>query len=289
MEHQSLDEIMRKRIFDVLSMHDSDILDRRTSSLSQGYIRNSNGDGGNLPVTEFLHIRGEALRAAGGAQATLTDMTKFASAMLRQGDGIIRRDTFALMTKPHWFTDERLTSQSFGFVRSSRFGRQAFVHAGGIQGWVTMLTILPSEDLALVTFINLASADFGPVDSILLQALLDATTPTLPQVAADESILAKAPGMYECSTGMLTSARVIRDQGRVSVERLGNKLYLRAQRGSWSGGVQILPADEADPAFFTLVTDSPEPSYVSFARERDGSIRALLTGVTELVRAPKEE
>jgi hypothetical protein len=149
-----------------------------------------------------------------------------------------------------------------------------------------MVTVLPSADLALVTFLNLASADFGPVDSALLQALLDAPKPALPQVDVDESIIATAPGTYQCRPGVLTNARVIRDQGRVFVERVGNKLYLRAQRGSWSEGVRMLPADGTDPTFFTLVTDSLEHINVAFVRDNDGSISSLRTGVTELVRAP---
>jgi ribosomal protein S27E len=52
--------------------------------------------------------------------------------------------------------------------------------------------------------------------------LLDAPTPLVPQVQIDESILASAPGRYECMPGRLTSARVIRDQGRVYVEHRGN-------------------------------------------------------------------
>jgi CubicO group peptidase (beta-lactamase class C family) len=263
-----LDEVFRKRIFDPLGMRDSDLLDRRDPSLSKGYIRNSSGGSANLPVSEFLHIRGEFARAAGGGQATLRDMAIFASAMLRQAEGVVHHETFSLMTRPHWCVDERLTSQGFGFVLSRRFGRSAIVHGGGIQGWVTMLTVLPSDGLALVTFLNLASADFGPVDSSLLKALLDAPEATVPELAIDQSILATAPGMYECKAGILTNARWIRDQGRISIERIDNCLYLRAQRGSWSGGVRLLPADESDPAFFTVDSNDIEPSHIAFFRAR---------------------
>ena len=152
-----------------------------------------------------------------------------------------------------------------------------------------MLTVLPSDDLALVTFLNLGSAELGPVDSVLLQALLDAPRPTPPQVDVDEAILARAPGTYQCSPGVLTNIRVILDQGRVFVERIGDELYLRAQRGIWSEGVRMLPADEEDPTFFTLDTDSLEPSSVAFARGDDGGITALRTGVLELVRAPQRQ
>ena len=289
-EGRPLNDVMRKRIFDALDMSNSDVLDHQHPALSQGYVRDPEDDGSVIPVAEFLHIRGESLRAAGGGQSTLEDMTLFASSMLRDADGIVRPETFTLMTEPYWCPDERLTGQGFGFVQTHRFGRPAIVHAGGIQGgWVTMLTVLPQDDIALVTFINLASADFDPVDSSLLQTLLDAPQPTLPQIEIDESVLASAPGTYQCTPGVLTNARVIRDQGRVFVERVGNELYLRAQRGDWSEGLRMARADDTDPSFFALVSDSLEPGHVAFVREADGTIGALRTGVTELVRAPERE
>ena len=286
-ERQPLNDAMRTRIFDALGMKNSDVLDHRDPALSQGYVRDPEDNDSIIPVAEFLHLRAESLRAAGGGQSTLEDMNLFASSMLRDADGIVSPETFALMTKPHWCLDERLTGQGLGFVRSRRFGRPAIVHAGGIQGgWVTMLTLLPQDDLALVTFMNLTSADFGPVDSALLQAVLDAPGPRLPQIDIDESMLVAAPGTYQCTPGALTNARVIRDQGRVFVERVGNELYLRAQRGDWSEGLRMAPADDTDPTLFTLVSDSLEPSHVALVREADGTVSALRTGVTELVRAP---
>ena len=305
-EDESLNEVMRRRIFEPLGMVDSDILDRPHRSLSVGYGRPldaaataadergggrpeaSTVDGHNVRMARYRYILGDSLTGAGGVQSTMLDLGRFASALLRHADGIVRPETFAKMIAPHWCPDRRLTSQGLGFVRSHRFGRFAIVHAGGVQGgWVTMLTVLPGDNIALIMFLNFMSADLGPVESALLQALLDAPDPVVKAACpTDESILSQAPGLYECTPGVLTNARVIRDQGRVRVERIDGDLYLRSQRGPWSGGVRLLAADATDPTFFMVEAEGLEPAHVALVRGDDGRVSGIRTGVTELVRAP---
>jgi hypothetical protein len=150
-----------------------------------------------------------------------------------------------------------------------------------------MLTILPADNLALVTFVNLVSADFGPVDSALLQALLDAPEQIIPDITINDAIFAAAPGTYQCTPGALTNLRVSFNQGRVFIEQREQNLYVRAQRGPWSEGVRMLPADASDPTLFALDGDDIEPTYIALDIGTDGRVRAIRTSdITELVRAP---
>lgn len=286
-ESASLNDVLRRRVFEPLGMNDSDVLDYRRADLSRAYFRATDNVGEEiLPLADFYHIRGDSMRAAGGGQSTMDDMLRFASALLDDSGGIISPDAYQYMTEPHWCPNPRLMSQAFGFRRCRRFGRSALVHAGGIQGWVTMLTVIPSDDIALVTFVNLASADFRKIDSALLQATLDAPAPTLPEIPVDSKVLSDAPGTYECLPGLLTNLRVIHDQGRVVVEQDGAGLRLRSQRGAWRSGVQIRPADEADPYIFYLDMGGLEPTHIVFGKDAGNRINRIKTdAIVELVRA----
>jgi CubicO group peptidase (beta-lactamase class C family) len=288
-ENAPINEVMRARIFEPLGMDHSDVLDHRHSGLSRGYLRPPGDHRSNVPLQEFLHIRGDSFRGAGAGQSTMTDMIQFASALLRSGDGIVRADTYRLMTEPHWCPDPRLASQAFAFRRLHRFGRLAIAHGGGIQGWATMLTVLPADDLALVTFINLASTDLSLVDSALLQALLDEPLPARADTLTDSSILQAAPGTYQCTPGTLTNLRVIADQGRVFIERHERDLYLRSQRGQWREGVRMKPVHDEDPTFFYLDSNDIEATQVVLVQANNGSIRAIRSdAISELVRAPDD-
>ncbi|MGD8830057.1 MAG: serine hydrolase domain-containing protein [Pseudomonadales bacterium] len=287
LEGAALNDVMGKRIFEPLEMEDSDVLDNHDAGLSRCYVRNPGAGLENLPLTDFFHICGDSLRAAGGGQSTMQDMLQFASALLRDGGGIVSRDTYQHMIEPHWCPDPRLTSQAFGFRRCRRFGRSALAHAGGMQGWGTMLTVVPSDDVALVTFTNLTSADFRSIDSALLQAALDAPESTRPDIPIDRLVYAQAPGTYECLPGLLTNLRVMHDQGRVFIEQHGEGLRMRSQRGPWRSGVHIRPADEADPTIFYVDVDGPERAHIVFARDGESRISGIRTdGIVELVRTP---
>ena len=289
-ENRSLNEVMQSRIFSALEMGNSDVLDRPHASLSKGYIGDPDDPGINTPLSEYSHIRGECLRAAGGGQSTMNDMMRFAVAMLRQTDdyanNIVKPETFADMTSPHWRLDDRLVSQGFGFVGTRRFGRQAIVHAGGIQdGWVTMLTLLPEDDLALVTFLNMGSEHFGQVDSMLLEAILDAPRAALAVINTEASMLNAAPGMYQCKPGTLTNARPVVQHGRLYIDRVNDALYLRSQRGAWVEPVRMQQVDADDTTLFALVTDDIEPMHVVLVRENGGEVVAIQIGVTAFLRS----
>lgn len=301
-----VDEVLRRRIFEPLGMANSDNFDRPHPDLTTGYHRAPDADtrvlierfggqvpdeetvdGHNIRMTKYQYIRGESLRAAGAVQSTIYDMARYASALLRRGDGIVRRETFDAMVAPQWCLDDRLPSQGFAFPRLRRFGRRVFGHGGGVAGgWNTALSVLPDDDVALLIHLNLTSMDMMHVDSALMRALVDAPLATREAAGQlDPAVLGAAPGPYQGSPGTLTNLRIITGTGRVRIEDRDGDLYVRSQRGPWKDGVRLLTADAQDPTFFMLETADVEPTYLTLVRNDAGEVTALRTGVIDLIRA----
>jgi CubicO group peptidase (beta-lactamase class C family) len=146
-------------------------LDRPDRALTTGYHRAPDADqrelleraGRDVPEEDtvdgynirgrYTYVRG---RAAGAVQSTIPDMARYASALLRRGAGIVRPETFDAMVAPQWCPDERLQSMGLTFFRTPLFGRRTFGHGGGVMGgWLSMLTVLPEESLAVLVHANL--------------------------------------------------------------------------------------------------------------------------------------
>jgi CubicO group peptidase (beta-lactamase class C family) len=304
-EDATIDEVMRRRIFDALGMTNSDCRDEPHADLPACYHRAPGDeerafwerlgqqpedgrpvDGHNIRG-KHEYIRGMSRRAAGGIQATIPDMARYASALLRRGDGIVRQETFDAMVAPQWCPDDRLPSQGFGFVRSSAFGRRTIGHGGGINGgWNTDMTVFPDDGLAILQHLNLTAPASASVFARITQAVLDARPVERPSIPIDESLLQVAPGVFEATLpGPLTNFRIMTSVGRVQISALDGQLWLHARRGTWKEGARLCPTDRSDATFFSLERDGLECGQVALVLDEGGKVTGLhLPGLIELVR-----
>jgi CubicO group peptidase (beta-lactamase class C family) len=290
-EGEPIEEVLRRRIFEPLGMSDTDCLDRPHRTLTTGYHRAPDADqrellqraGRDVPEEEtvdghnirgrYTYVRG---RAAGAVQSTIPDMARYASALLRRGAGIVRPESFDAMTAPQWCPDERLQSIGLAFFRTPLFGRRTFGHGGGVLGgWLSMLTVLPEESLAVLVHANLYLDTLYRVEGRILQAVLNAPDQVLPSIPVDPAVLSGAPGVYEATPGRLTNFRIITGTGRIQIAAEGGRLTLHARRGPWKGGVRMLPVDSADPAFFVLDTGEPAPPCVALLSDQERRVTGL--------------
>ncbi|HZZ36203.1 MAG TPA: serine hydrolase domain-containing protein [Caulobacteraceae bacterium] len=300
-------EVVERRVFRPLGMAGSDLLDRPHRDLSTPYhhplteeakaFNREKGipfDEDETPVDghnirgEFKYIRGGG--AAGAVQSTIPDMARYAAALLRQGGGIVRPETFAAMIAPQWAPDERLESWGLSFQRFRHFGVPIFGHGGGVVGgWNTMLLIIPSRDMALLVHSNTAFQDFDKLVSRLLAATLGVAAERASGTVSPE-ILAAAPGVYESPGGVLTNFRIIGAMGRLQIKAENGGLKLHSRRGNWKGGVTMIPADPADPGFFALDDDPLQPSHLALVRDAAGAVIGLRCDrLVEMVRTETVE
>jgi CubicO group peptidase (beta-lactamase class C family) len=303
----TVDAVLRKRIFAPLGMTNTDALDHPHADLSTGYHRAPDDDmrelyariGRVLPDEEtvdghnirgkYQYERAEDIRAAGAVQSTIPDMAKYTSALLRRGGGIVRPETFHAMLAPQWQPDARMPAIGLTFFLKARFGRQTFGHGGGVTGgWNTMLTVVTEDDLALLLHVNLTFDKLEEVEGRLLQAALDAPPRSLPELPTDPALLAAAPGVYEApAPGPLTNFRVVTTFGRMQITDEAGALVFRTRRGRWKQGARMLPCDPGDPTFFLLDSGDVEPQHVALLRDGDGhvtGIRVAALAARDMVR-----
>ncbi len=292
----SVDEVLRKRIFEPLGMANTDCHDLPHDGLTTGYhtappqdaIELAKQAGAEVPAAEgepvdgfnhrgrYQYVKG---RAAGAVQSTIPDMAKYASALLKKSAGIVKPETFDQMTSPQWCPDERLQSIGYAFFRERRFGRFTFEHGGGVAGgWGTGMWIFPQENVALLTHCNINSEQLGSAASRIMRALFNEPASHPEPVegwSVDDDLLEQAPGVYQAPMpGPLTNLRIITGTGRIQISLLDGGLELHARRGPWKDGARMLP-DEHDLGFFTLDTNAIEPPRVALVRDASGAVTGL--------------
>ncbi len=294
LERDTLDGIMRRRIFAPLGMDASDALDAADERLNTPYHRPPTPDEVELlaragrppkpePTVDGHNIRGslvaefnKAMLGAGGVQSTLADMLKYGSALLRDGGGIVRPATLSSMLAPHWCPDERLASRGLAFGRTPGYRTPAAGHSGAyFGGWNTSFMLFPELGLATVIFMNIMHDAPAPIFTRIIRAIAGRPAPQLTLSAPAASIIAAAPGVYEASPGALTNFRTSLRAGRVQISARDGGLVLHARRGAWKGGAALMFAGGDDPAFLAATTEGAEPAYIALQRDHAGAIDAL--------------
>ncbi|HWA60985.1 MAG TPA: serine hydrolase domain-containing protein [Caulobacteraceae bacterium] len=287
-EGRPIGEVLKRRVFDPLGMS-ADLDDLPHPDLTTGYHRAPGEEAQEIaardgtvlpqePTVDGINIRGryQYIRgggAAGAVQATVPDMARYASALLRRGAGIVRPESFARLVGPAWAPDERLATWGLSFERDAKFGHWTFGHGGGVLGgWNSMLTVVPERNLALVLHCNTAFDQFGKLVNRLTGALLDAPPARL-EGRAEGRMAEAAPGVFESLPGALTNFRIMGQMGRLQIKPEAGGLTLYARRGPWKRGVRMVPAGAED--FFHLDDDDVAPSRLTLIRNAAGEVTGL--------------
>ena len=266
LEGVPLPESLHRRVFNPLGMRNTDLNDVPHPDLSRGYSQadtpearrmldlfgvqlesDEPEDGHNLPGK---YVRAWGNGGAGGVQSTVPDMLTYASALLHGANGIVRPETFAMMTSPQWQPDPRLNGWGLSFALQQPFGQRMFGHGGAMfGGWSSTLSVYPNLDAALVIHLNLWQADYdAAVLPLLTQAFLGEADPAPADAKIDQRIIDTAPGVYElASNSPLTDFRTRFMPGRVLVSAANGGLTIRSQRGPWSESVPLIAADPSQP------------------------------------------
>jgi CubicO group peptidase (beta-lactamase class C family) len=293
--NHELQDIMQRRIWGPLRMHDTHIRDEPHEHLAAGYHRAPNADTRfqleragievrDEDTVDGTNIRGaftpdfnKAMRAAGGVQSTLPDMARYASALVKQGAGLVSAGSFASMVAPQWCPDERLNHWGLAFARAPHHGRVAFGHGGAyFGGWNSHLDVFADDGFAVLQHMNIMLDEPAPVFRRIIRAALAVEPMRYEDMPTDRTMLAHAPGEYWLTMpGTLTNFRPATRLGPVRVERDGDALTLTARWGNWKGGVPLLAADPADPSLFAINREDDDAALLVFERDGAGNVTGL--------------
>ena len=297
-ENAPFADVLRRRIFEPLGMHDSDCTRGPHPLVTTCYHRAPNDDTRELleragmpppeeTAVDGYNIRGRAVAndhhgmlAAGAVQSTVPDMAKYAAALLRRGGGIVRPETFDAMIAPQWCPDDRLESWGLSFGRAPAYGRRVFRHGGSyFGGWNSHLTVSPEDDVAVIIHMNVMLDTTTPVFGRIIRAVLDAPAPVLAEAPLSDDVLSAAPGVYECTPGRLTNFRPSTRVGRVQIARDGARgLTFRSRRGEWKEAQPLRGADAKDENFLAIDKPGEAPAYVVLTRNAAGAVDGIRFG-----------
>lgn len=149
---QSFEAYQQARVLGPLGMTQSawTLARVRPGRLVRAHMRVADGRGGwrrrTAPVFDLGTI------PAGNLFSTVDDLARFARALMRGGEGLLKPETLAEMWRP------QLTQESTGFglgFMVGQFGRHRTVsHTGAVYGHSSSLVVLPEAKLAVIVLAN---------------------------------------------------------------------------------------------------------------------------------------
>ena len=166
--------------------------------LIRSHMRVANGKGGwtrrETPVFDLGTI------PAGNLFSTLDDLARFASALMRGGNGILNPESLAEMWRPQFTEQNR--GFGLGFSVSEYRGHRTVSHGGAVYGHSTTLTMLPDTQIACIVLVNedIANGRVRAIANAALDLVLaECRGMTLPKTRAQfqHSDLRVFEGVYE--------------------------------------------------------------------------------------------
>ncbi|HET9647344.1 MAG TPA: serine hydrolase domain-containing protein [Microlunatus sp.] len=253
---QSLESYLDEHLFAVLGMTSTGLRrdDRLRARLARGYTI---GRHGPRPVKDYELITA----AAGGAYSTLTDMARYAVALLDGGANehgrILSGSSLAAMFEPQYRPDPRVPGIGLSFWRSESDGQLIVDHGGIVPGFNSEMFLAPAVRVGVLAFTNGASRAMfwlpGEVSALLCRIVgassfdPDSLGPQRPETWPDLC------GRYTVR-GRLTDLRA-REMTGLGIEVLVRRgrlvLRLLTPVRALYRGLPLLP-DRSDPDAFWL-------------------------------------
>jgi CubicO group peptidase (beta-lactamase class C family) len=249
---KTYERYVRERILEPLGMTSSHILltDELRARLAQGWHLDESG----AVEVPLQHI---VIAPAGSLHSTLDDMLRFVSWVSTGGQAIshdvLQPSTLATMFERHFEHDLRLPGQGLGFTRDDLGGEAVVGHDGGFPGFVSSFAAIPGKRFGV--FACATAIDLAPRNIVdrTIEAALDIPPPEerVPQGIAVPARRERFAGVYAPILGLSADARWWNEYGgevRFDVEPGG--LRLSTPKGSHAEGVQLVPGDPHDEAYW---------------------------------------
>ncbi|MGQ0641900.1 MAG: serine hydrolase [Gemmatimonadaceae bacterium] len=140
--HEPFAQYVKRSVLDPIGMHVS-AFEPSTAvrqRLSKAQMWTLHGTTFNAPTFEL------GMAPAGSMYSSVLEMTLFIRALLRGGEGLVRRETLETMWTPQFSG----SPFGLGFVISASNGARIVRHSGAIYGFATELMILPELQLGVI-------------------------------------------------------------------------------------------------------------------------------------------
>jgi D-alanyl-D-alanine carboxypeptidase len=186
--------------------------EERIPNMARGYTR----DDDVVRLARPIHM--SVPHAAGALTGTVRDLAGWAQA-LHHGR-VVSAQSYAQMVQPAALPEGRTHPYGFGLGLGDLRGRATVGHGGGIFGFGTASTYVPSEDLFVAVFTNSDTHDIAPdVTMNRLAALaLGDPYPEFTAVALDMAAVEPLTGLYRID-GATAERRFFARDGKLYTQR----------------------------------------------------------------------
>lgn len=143
-------DFMAKRIFEPLGMRSTAFegYERDGTTRVEGYMR-----GRGKPFEKALPIGMSQAHAAGALISTVDDLARWDAAI--SAGKLLKPESWQRVFTPVMLASGKPTNTCFGwYLDRYSFGREAYGHAGGINGFAAMVYRVPSEELYVAVLLN---------------------------------------------------------------------------------------------------------------------------------------
>jgi D-alanyl-D-alanine carboxypeptidase len=193
--------------------------------MARGYTRAE----GQVRPARRIHM--SVPHAAGALVGTVGDLARWSQA-LHHGR-VVSPALYGAMTSPTILPDGRSNPYGFGLGMGEERGRPTIEHSGGIFGFSTYATYVPSDDLFVAVFANSDSPASPPglVTSRLAALALGDPHPTFARAEVDPATLAPLFGVYRVGEAGVSRRFFARDGKLYTMRDGGQDLEVFAAGG----------------------------------------------------------
>ncbi len=195
------DVVMRERVFEPLGLERTCFFAHEAISHPHAIGHNQVAPGADEHVPAGQYYPRNRL-PAGGVYSNVPDLLRFARFHLGDGtvDGrrVISEGALRAMREPQRPAANWADSGASAGICAEIDGVQVIAHGGSINGFKSLLTLVPERQAALVLLTNSGRGEAAnhPIERWWLEQELGLRLPDRPRVALDEAALARLAGRY---------------------------------------------------------------------------------------------
>jgi len=182
-QNQPWENFISQRIFAPLNMNNTNTSVKqmqKAKDYSFGYIYNS-----DTKITQKLPFRNiGAIGPAGAINSSANDMAKWLKFILNKGEingkRLVSEKGFKEWTTPHMkITKNGSVSYGFGWFIQKWKDKKVIQHGGNIDGFNSMVALMPEENLGFVLLTNVSASPLGnELMQVVFSEILDKTNAT---------------------------------------------------------------------------------------------------------------
>lgn len=174
-----LEEVLLHRVFEPIGMHDTLLRRWEGECVANSATAYVIGNGGRYERPESTG--GLDWSGAGGIASTVDDMLKWLAHMSQPTVGSAR--TWQLMTTPQRLANGISTSYGLGLSNMRVRGIEVIRHNGGVLGWNSQMTKVPSANLDIIVLSNCREVSASAYEEKILELCVPGLDPRTPDVA----------------------------------------------------------------------------------------------------------